>query len=130
MDVQRGTWNIKDEYLSAAAQSNAKSLQGGVEGNNTPHIFFSVPRLCGSRQVVAHCCADRTNYAYTCTVSLFGGSKVEHRPSYIDTCQSEQNKTEQSKTKPPKKKTHKPNKTKTNQANKTANKATKASKED
>ena len=37
MDVQRGTWNIKDEYLSAAAQSNAKSLQGGVEGNNTPH---------------------------------------------------------------------------------------------
>ena len=50
-----------------------------------PPIFFSVPRLCGSRQVVAHCCADRTNYAYTCTVSLFGGSKVEHRPSYIDT---------------------------------------------
>ena len=37
VDVQRGTWNIKDEYLSAAAQSNAKSRQGGVEGNNTPH---------------------------------------------------------------------------------------------
>ena len=37
VDVQRGTWNINDEYLSAAAQSNAKSLQGGVEGKNTPH---------------------------------------------------------------------------------------------
>ena len=37
VDIQRGTWNIKDEYLSAAAQSNAKSRQGGVEGKNTPH---------------------------------------------------------------------------------------------
>ena len=37
VDVQRGTWNIKDEYLSAAAQSNAKTFQSGVEGRNTPH---------------------------------------------------------------------------------------------
>ena len=37
VDVQRGTWNIKDEYLSAAAQGNAKTLQSGVEGSNTPH---------------------------------------------------------------------------------------------
>ena len=37
VNIQRGTWNIKDEYLSAAAQSNTKSLQGGVEGENTPH---------------------------------------------------------------------------------------------
>ena len=37
VDVQRGTWNIKDENLSAAAQCNAKSLQSGVEGDNTPH---------------------------------------------------------------------------------------------
>ena len=37
VDVQRGTWNIKDEYLSAAAQGNAKTLQSGVEGRNTPH---------------------------------------------------------------------------------------------
>ena len=37
MDVQRGTWNIKDEYLSVAAQSNVKTLHSGVEGSNTPH---------------------------------------------------------------------------------------------
>ena len=37
VDVQWGTWNIKDVYLSAAAQSNAKSRQGGVEGKKTPH---------------------------------------------------------------------------------------------
>ena len=37
VDVQRGTWNIKDEYLSAAAQSNAKTFQSGVEGSNAPH---------------------------------------------------------------------------------------------
>ena len=37
LDVRRGTWNINDEYLSAAAQSNAKTYHSGVEGNNTPH---------------------------------------------------------------------------------------------
>ena len=37
LDVQRGTWNINDEYLSASAQSNAKTYHSGVEGNNTPH---------------------------------------------------------------------------------------------
>ena len=41
VDGQRGTWNIKDEYLSAAAQGNAKTLQSGVEGV-TPHTGQSL----------------------------------------------------------------------------------------
>ena len=36
-DVPWGSWNIKDEYLSAAEQSNAKPFQSGVEGDKTPH---------------------------------------------------------------------------------------------
>ena len=36
-NVPWGSWNIKDEYLSVAEQSNAKSFQSGVEGDETPH---------------------------------------------------------------------------------------------
>ena len=36
-DVQWGSWNINDEYLSVAEQSNAKPFQSGVEGSKTPH---------------------------------------------------------------------------------------------
>ena len=35
--VQWGSWNIKDEYLSAAVQSNAEPFQSGGEGSTTPH---------------------------------------------------------------------------------------------
>ena len=49
VDVQRGTWNIKDEYLSAAAQSNAKTLQSGVEGSNTPHRAKPLVPQCKRR---------------------------------------------------------------------------------
>ena len=36
-NVPWGSWNIKDEYLSAAGQSNTKPFQSGVEGDETPH---------------------------------------------------------------------------------------------
>ena len=53
-------------------------------------ILFSVLRLCGSRQVVAHCCADWTNYANAYTISLFGGSKVKQGPLSPKSCKPSQ----------------------------------------
>ena len=40
-NVPWGSWNIRDEYLSAAEQSNAKSFQSGVEGDK-PHTGQSL----------------------------------------------------------------------------------------
>ena len=75
---------------------NAQIQDVPVKG--TPSLFFSVLRLCGSRQVVTQCCADERISQVHEAASLLGKSKKKCGPLRSPkSCQADKRKTAQTK---------------------------------